>query len=410
MALTDTQVRQLRAKLEAKHVKTRNANGTDLHYVEGWHVIAEANRIFGYDAWDRRTLASHCVWSGPSSAYHGAAYTAKVRVSVRAGDITIVREGSGTGEGKASTPGQAHELALKGAETDATKRALATFGNPFGLALYDREQLGVRKARTDKASPPIGPWVLRSASGTGEASFDKPSEFAGALRRAMTEANDIELLFAIWEQNVETVRALNRSLKQDALPKSGIAPQLVSHLKRCAIALVKPESRANGSDHQQRIPNSVPPKAARPKIDKSVLTFGEPKRIRCKEHLRFVAAQPCLICGRSPSHAHHVRYAQSRGLSLKVSDEFTVPLCAIHHHHIHTTGKEREWWQERNIDPLKVANGLWRKGRERDPAAGEADQSIGREAGGAAANQALPMPNARHNTINETPGGSTREE
>ncbi|MGB8710384.1 MAG: RAD52 family DNA repair protein, partial [Methyloceanibacter sp.] len=139
MALNDTQVRQLRAKLEAKHVKTRKANGTDLHYVEGWHVIAEANRIFGYDAWDRRTLASHCVWSGPSGAYHGAAYTAKVRVSVRAGDITIVREGSGTGEGRSPTPGQAHELALKGAETDATKRALATFGNPFGLALYDRE-------------------------------------------------------------------------------------------------------------------------------------------------------------------------------------------------------------------------------------------------------------------------------
>ena len=183
MALSDTQVRQLRAKLEGKYVKTRNANGTDLHYVEGWHVIAEANRIFGYDAWDRRTLASHCVWSGQSGAYHGAAYTAKVRVSVRAGDITIVREGSGTGEGKAPTPGQAHELALKGAETDATKRALATFGNPFGLALYDREQLGVRKARPEKAAPPIGPWVLHSASGVEEASFDKPSEFAGALRK-----------------------------------------------------------------------------------------------------------------------------------------------------------------------------------------------------------------------------------
>ena len=90
-----------------------------------------------------------------------------------------------------------------------------------------------------------------------------------------------------------------------------------------------------------------------------------PKRIRCKEHLRFVASQPCLICGRVPSHAHHVRYAQSRGLSLKVSDEFTVPLCAIHHHHIHTTGKEREWWQERNIDPLKIANALWQQSHER---------------------------------------------
>ena len=365
MALSDTQVRQLRAKLDGKHVKTRNANGTDLHYIEGWHVIAEANRIFGYDAWDRRTLASHCVWSGPSGAYHGAAYTAKVRVSVRAGDITIVREGSGTGEGKAPTPGQAHELALKSAETDATKRALATFGNPFGLALYDREQLGVRKARSEKASLPIGPWVLRSASGAEEASFDKPSEFAGAFRKAMTDANDIELLFAIWEQNVETVRALNRSLKQEALPKSGIAPQLVSYLKQCAVAIGKPENRANSSNS----PDVRSPKAIRAKIDKSALTFGEPKRIRSKEHLRFVASQPCLICGRSPSHAHHLRYAQSKGLSLKVSDEFTVPLCAIHHHNIHITAKEREWWQERNIDPLIVANRLWREGRERYPAA-----------------------------------------
>ena len=49
-----------------------------------------------------------------------------------------------------------------------------------------------------------------------------------------------------------------------------------------------------------------------------------------------------------------------------MSDEFTVPLCAIHHHNIHTTGKEREWWQERNIDPLEVANALWQQSRERE--------------------------------------------
>ena len=356
MALTDTQVRQLRAKLDGKHVKTRTTNGTDLHYVEGWHVIAEANRIFGYDAWDRRTLASHCVWSGASGAYYGAAYTAKVRVSVRAGDITIVREGSGTGEGKAPTPGHAHELALKGAETDATKRALATFGNPFGLALYDREQLGVRKLKDQKSSPPIGPWILRSETGVEEASFNKPSEFAGALREAMTKARDIELLFAVWEQNVDTVRALNRSLRQEALPKSGFAPQLVSHLKQCAIALVKPKSEAGELDRDEN---------GCPRIDKSVLTFGEPKRIRCKQHLRFVASQPCLICGRSPSHAHHVRYAQSKGLSLKVSDEFTVPLCVIHHNGNHTTGNERGWWLEQNIDPLEVAAALWDQSRKR---------------------------------------------
>jgi hypothetical protein len=316
------------------------------------------------------------VWSAASGANHSAAYIAKVRVSVRAGEVTIVREGSGTGEGKAPTPGQAHELALKGAETDATKRALATFGNPFGLALYDREQLGVRKARSGKAAPLIGPWVLHSASGADEASFDKPSEFAGALRKAMSEARDIEILFAIWEQNVETVRAVNRSLKQNALPKSGIAPHLVNHLKECAISLVKPENRNDGqSDKRESATGLGRSDGSRPKIDKSVLTFGEAKRIRCKEHLRFVASQPCLVCGRLPSHAHHVRHAQSRGLNLKVSDEFTVPLCAIHHHHIHTTGKEREWWQERSIDPLKVARALWQQSRERYPAVREADRS-----------------------------------
>jgi hypothetical protein len=59
-----------------------------------------------------------------------------------------------------------------------------------------------------------------------------------------------------------------------------------------------------------------------------------------------------------------VRYAQRKGLSLKVSDEFTVPLCAIHHHHIHSTGKERDWWQERKIDPLSVASRLWQQSRK----------------------------------------------
>ena len=99
------------------------------------------------------------------------------------------------------------------------------------------------------------------------------------------------------------------------------------------------------------------------KIDKSVLNISEPKRTS-KEYLHFVASQPCLICGRTPSHAHHIRYAQTRGLSLKVSDEFTVPLCAIHHHDIHTTGNERAWWQERNIDPLNVAAALWQQRRD----------------------------------------------
>src|SRR5262245_15897946 len=94
---------------------------------------------------------------------------------------------TGSCEANAATAGQAHELALKGAETDATKRALATFGNPFGLALYDREQNGVRKQRR-RPEMHSGPWVLRSAAGSSVSSHDIPTAFIVALRRAMTEA------------------------------------------------------------------------------------------------------------------------------------------------------------------------------------------------------------------------------
>jgi hypothetical protein len=99
------------------------------------------------------------------------------------------------------------------------------------------------------------------------------------------------------------------------------------------------------------------------KIDKSLLTLSEPKRLGSKEHLRFVARQPCLICGRAPSQVHHIRHARPKGLALKVSDEFTVPLCAIHHMEIHATGDERQWWLEHKTDPLPIAERLWRKNR-----------------------------------------------
>ena len=94
-------------------------------------------------------------------------------------------------------------------------------------------------------------------------------------------------------------------------------------------------------------------------IDKTVLTFPEPRRIRDREHVRFVAAQPCLICGRRPSDAHHLRFAQSRALGRKVSDEFTVPLCRGHHREVHRCGDEAQWWRKAAINPTMSARALW---------------------------------------------------
>ena len=97
----------------------------------------------------------------------------------------------------------------------------------------------------------------------------------------------------------------------------------------------------------------------RSRIDKSVLTLPEPKRLRDKQHLRFVAKQPCLVCGREPCDPHHLRFAQPRGLGQKVSDEFTVPLCRAHHRELHRAGKESEWWSRKGLEPLESACNLW---------------------------------------------------
>jgi len=244
MQFTDAQLRLLNAKLDGKHVRTRKAEGTTLHYVEGWHVIAEANRIFGHDAWDRRTISTTCVWTGKSNARYSAAYTAKVRVSVRAGDVTIVREGSGTAEGTAYTPGQAHEFALKGAETDATKRALATFGNPFGLALYDREQSGVRKSR-GRAEAEAQQWMLHTNVRDAGSVFDDPQKFAEALRKCISDAPDVEGLFNLWESNIDTVRRLSRH-GPSGKAANLLAQGLVSHLKNCAVSLSKSDHDHSG--------------------------------------------------------------------------------------------------------------------------------------------------------------------
>jgi hypothetical protein len=107
---------------------------------------------------------------------------------------------------------------------------------------------------------------------------------------------------------------------------------------------------------------TVPPLAldlAPNKIDKSQLPVAEPKRLRDKAHLKFVASQSCLVCGRQPSDPHHLRFAQPRAIGLKVSDEFTVPLCRGHHRQLHQAGNEFAWWKTLNIDVLQVARQLW---------------------------------------------------
>jgi DNA repair and recombination protein RAD52 len=153
MAFTAEQIAALSAKLDRASVKTREQAGRKLSYIEAYHAENEANRIFGFDAWDRFTelaLISECMVGDKHRVY----YRAKVRIVVRTpGGGTVTREGCGYGSGIDKDLGQAHESALKESESDAEKRALKTFGNPFGQALYDKDQSDVETV----AKPPPAP-------------------------------------------------------------------------------------------------------------------------------------------------------------------------------------------------------------------------------------------------------------
>jgi hypothetical protein len=151
---TPDQVAALTAPLDRAKVKQRSQSGRSLSYLEGWQVIAEANRIFGFDGWLRETIDVRCVSERERTVGQkqnpgwGVTYVCRVRISVFCGGWSaghslgsmVIREGTGSGHGIDVDLGLAHESAIKEAETDAMKRALMTFGNPFGLALYDKEQ------------------------------------------------------------------------------------------------------------------------------------------------------------------------------------------------------------------------------------------------------------------------------
>jgi hypothetical protein len=295
MGFSAKQLQALRRHPSSRHIRTREANGRELSYLEGWYAISEANRIFGFDGWSRETLESRPILTRENRGTFLAVYMARVRVTVQADGATVIREGHGTGEGRGTTPGEVHDIALKTAETDATKRALATFGKPFGLELY-------RGSKTASQKPLSSP------------------------------------------------------------PFSVVAETRVGFHPDDATPIPRPShyyARPRNPPVAEKVAPPLVPVATDLRIDKSVLTIAEPKRFRDKAHLKFVASQPCLICGRQPSDPHHLRFAQPRALALKVSDEFTVPLCRGHHRQLHQAGNEVAWWENRDIDALEIARGFW---------------------------------------------------
>lgn len=193
---SDDQKKLLNDKLDSKHIKPPSKFGPKGDYLEGWHVIAEANRIFGFDAWSYEVMEAKCVSEANRKIGKeqrdgwGVTYTAKVRVVVAG----VMREDFGAGHGYDVDLGLAHESAIKEAVTDALKRALRTFGNPFGLALYDKTRENVEVSAPEKPQQPAQ--ASKAGSRSTYSALDKDMRICqttGDLARWWKDAECIKL-------------------------------------------------------------------------------------------------------------------------------------------------------------------------------------------------------------------------
>jgi len=314
-----------------------------------------------------------------------AVYVAKVRITVRADGSNVVREGHGTGEAQGDRAGEAHERALKMAETDATKRALATFGKPFGLALYmsGRNGRDQRSVHNPVNSPPIANEDRRRTQqhlGAG-GRFYVPARHRAVLQPALARLQRVrptqfeETAAESMERGAAGSPAGAPTADSQAAGEPNAGPNTTDRTPDGVAARdprteehtgdARPTNVGAAADVTKDHPATVSPPLQPPETPSRapdrVQPIERPTRHREPAHLRFVMTQPCLLCGRTPSDAHHLRFAQPRALGRKVSDEFTVPLCRTHHRQAHQTGNEAKWWQamDRDVDPLEIAKGLW---------------------------------------------------
>ena len=204
-AFSAAQIAALSAPLDRGLVSSREQGRSKVNYLQSWVVISEANRIFGFDGWQRQTLFSRCIAQAErligarstgreQKSGWGVTYIARVRITVSAGcHGLLIREGTGAGHGIDTDLGLAHESAIKEAETDAMKRALMTFGNPFGLALYDKSQRQV-SGNGQQPSQSSASQQQGQAPAQIQASH-RPETYAAPSRRTPAQPNPIAAAF-----------------------------------------------------------------------------------------------------------------------------------------------------------------------------------------------------------------------
>jgi hypothetical protein len=189
---------------------------------------------------------------------------------------------------------------------------------------------------------------------------------SAALRdKLLAEVADLACVDTAVAWAAQALGAKNSLVSADAKLLGEAFEQKLSGLSSSTVSEVLAEQSGAPPEAIPQVElGSAPAGNPQPKgIDKSVLAVAAPRRYRNRDHLRYVAQQPCLVCGRKPSDPHHLRHVQPRALGRRASDEFAVPLCRVHHRAVHRAGDERAWWTATGIDPLKVARKLWKHTR-----------------------------------------------
>jgi hypothetical protein len=198
-----------------------------------------------------------------------------------------------------------------------------------------------------------------------------PDASAALREKLLAELNDISSAEQAATWGLQALAAKNTLLPVDAeRVESAFQVQLSK--------LASDEVTAGPFAERARVVHRAK-RRRRAAVDKTVLTLPTPHRIRDREHVKSVAKQPCLVCGRRPADAHHLRFAQSPALGRKVSDEFTVPLCRGHHREVHRCGDEPAWWKKIGIDPTAPARILWLKSHPLPTSVGQSASKLQNE-------------------------------
>ena len=302
-AFSAAQIAALSAPLDRALVSSREQGRSKVNYLQSWVVISEANRIFGFDGWQRQTLFSRCIAQAErligarstgreQKSGWGVTYIARVRITVYVGGQgLLIREGTGAGHGIDADLGLAHESAIKEAETDAMKRALMTFGNPFGLALYDKSQRQVsggnhtgRETASGSHNPSQGnahQLIQRNGHAPGHS---QPSHQVGSFtapsRRTLAQANPIAAAFngpprnqgevTNGTRNSTTPAAIARpqaaatkaptGARRGATNEAALDPATIANLQERIRALLPPQLAAFSRSFRSafQVPDSTP--------------------------------------------------------------------------------------------------------------------------------------------------------